>query len=246
MAKISIAAVINNGRAGTIDAQTKWRLFKLPPEVRNAIYVLVLASNATSDDGTVAIAKRTGRDLAPSVLTVLQTCRLVYSEAYGIFYSGQHLELNNNDGCANRGQRSTIIFSSFVERLDRSRLAAIENLTIRVSLVEDMTTVIKSARLCVRLKHLCLQLDHQVNFAFRGPSVEDIVPPAAMRREMPWLRKAFRTLPRSLDTIGCQICLVNTSLNGVEPQEMLDARSRLEGEVTDVLVTLLANARDLD
>ena len=113
--------------------QTQSRFFAFPPELRNEIYTFLVLL-ACDSSGLVRLVKRDGpRDSArrPSVLSILQTCKIVQSEAEELFYSTCSIYIDNDD-------RSVDHIGSFIRSTSHKRLATIRNLTVAVSHIEHV------------------------------------------------------------------------------------------------------------
>jgi hypothetical protein len=106
--------------------QTQCKLFALPAELRNEIYTLVLRVT-TDNDGRVKLSPLQ-HSTTPSVLSLLQTCRLVCDEAEGIFYNCNHVELYHR-----HLYYPTIGIASFLRRLSSKRLASIRKSNINTT-----------------------------------------------------------------------------------------------------------------
>ncbi|KAK4503352.1 hypothetical protein PRZ48_004267 [Zasmidium cellare] len=123
----------------SVDSQTGSRLLILPGEIGTRIYELVLTVSP-NDKGKVVIRNdehrqydlptdRSGRPatrLRPSVLAILQTCRLVYQDAAAIFYHNNRLELDRNS-----------LYTEFLDNLSPPRLEAVRVLSVAVPSMSD-------------------------------------------------------------------------------------------------------------
>ncbi|KAK5170963.1 uncharacterized protein LTR77_004107 [Saxophila tyrrhenica] len=220
MPRLSIAAVISSG---AVDPQRRCRLFSLPPELRNCVvYELVLTVKLSIDSGKVEIAGRDDESIAPGALSLLQTCRVVYSEAHGVFYKTNHLKIEYSWGRESHG------FREFVRELDGSRLDAIEVLTLTVTSLEAAIAAIKRVRPCRRLKHLSLHGECDMG-DFRDSH-------GNIQRERGYLKKAIDELPLSVQIITYDnIRLVGSACY---PQGQHKA-FELATKISDVLASLL-------
>jgi hypothetical protein len=100
--------------------QTQCKLFALPAELRNEIYTLVLRVQPNNNDyGCIPISPLQN-STRPSVLSLLQTCRLICDEAEGIFYNCNHIEIYHR-----HLYHPTIGIATFIRRMSSKRLASI-------------------------------------------------------------------------------------------------------------------------
>ena len=174
-----------------VNLQIQCSLFQLPAEIRNEIYTLALTVTSSSPayigsynrlGNSAVITTNPEHPERPSVLSLLQTCRLIHDEALGIFYSTQPLHLITPNGQ---------FISGMARALDNGRLQAIRRLKITVRHFEGLTLVLNSIRhlssLHVAHIHLCpLTLRPTLN------SVKEL------QRELPFLKAACAGLSTSL------------------------------------------------
>lgn len=189
-------------------------LLGLPPELRSEIYTLVLtipgAKNEPVRLRTPAIrSKESTSSLLTScktwlkgrnrysVLALLGTCRQIYNEAAGIFYSVNIIELwakalprpNDND------------VEQFVESVTRrginfKRVDSLRTLQVRFSRLSDLVSILVSTNMCMAgLKHLTVV--HIPNY-LNEDNVEDEL--KEMNFDMPLVFAMARVGPR-LETV---------------------------------------------
>ena len=113
--------------------QKQCPLFRLPAELRNQIFELVLSvsnnfrpGSDMQDLGGVVVMNRdcVCREGSHSVLALLQTCSRIFAEAECIFYSTNHILCSAEAGTKNK-QRV-----EFLECIRHERLSVIQHLTI--------------------------------------------------------------------------------------------------------------------
>lgn len=110
--------------------QTRCPLIKIASELRNYIYTLVL-SVRPNERRTILITKTPNHPEVPTVLTLLQTCRLIRNEAQGLFYSIQRLELRARDNIPEWGDLELIpLCGDMTRRLCGQGRSAICDLSI--------------------------------------------------------------------------------------------------------------------
>lgn len=173
-----------------INPQTACRLFGLPAEIRNEIYTLALfvgrrdeGSNAELGQQTTLLTKCPQHPERPSVLSLLQTCRLVLEEAHGIFYSTHWLDLDVY-------LEGRMRLGVFTKALSGRRLSAFRQVSVRFCNAEDCGTLLRCLAGFPRLTHVLIRL--------RTPVEPGKLHLAYLRRERPFLRRACGELPTSL------------------------------------------------
>ncbi len=186
-----------------INPQSQCPIFNLPPELRNYIWELALAVPVTPVKRGTAKVQLSKAHISrrSSVLSLLQTCRLINNDAYGLFYSNHHLEV----GSTYRGPRDIIasaLLSECFNALGSRRLSAIEELTLVVEEVEEVTFALRISRRYDSLKHLCL------SWAFKQDDKAVLLYrhwPKAIReglvRERPFIRKVIYSISETLHTV---------------------------------------------
>ncbi|KAK3708755.1 hypothetical protein LTR37_011276 [Vermiconidia calcicola] len=179
----------------TPNPQAHCRLFALPAEIRNDIYSLVLTSPWPAK-GALALTP-TPRD--PSTLTVLsllQTCRLINDEACGLFYS-THIRVIYRMAWKKREQ-----LHIFTRRTSIKRLSAIPKLTVFVICMEDVSAVFKLLYKFKGLKSLHLLHGVQANWGVHLIQWENLQKDFACERR--FLAAAAQKLPRCLSIAADQ------------------------------------------
>jgi hypothetical protein len=141
---------------------------KLPPEVRNALYALLLVfpgvtypkvdkpTSATCQFSHLRDVERDKIPIPHSALSILQTNRQIHNEAVGMFY-----------------RQNDLVFSypahlqDFVQSLERDRLESVSNVTLfhknhNEGGISTMATTLKLIRRLRGLKKFHLLLEHQL------------------------------------------------------------------------------------
>jgi hypothetical protein len=167
---LSLLAVSNLSDATISRYERKghFPFLKLPPEVRNAIYALLLVfpgvtypkvEKPTSTTCQFAHLRDVDREKIPvprSALSILETNRQVHNEAVGMFY-----------------RQNDLVFSypshlqDFVQSLERERLESVSSLTLFHKNHDEggfstMATTLKLIRRLRGLKKFHLLLEHQL------------------------------------------------------------------------------------
>lgn len=168
--------------------QTQCRLFSLPAELRNEIYTLVFAVPQNASGRVVLSHTSHHTPAKPTVLSILQTCRLIRDEAEDLFYNIHHLEIGNPD----HNLHVTYI-EAFIKRSNAHRLAAIRALTV---LVADLECVTRFFRLMAHRLTFLSSLDILVGGRNQYPQNAYYI--KGVKREIPILKKAVQYLPVSL------------------------------------------------
>ncbi|KAF7190461.1 hypothetical protein HII31_08175 [Pseudocercospora fuligena] len=179
--------------------QTKCRLLSLTPELRNMIWEFALSVEPDSSL-TVSFTKSRGPQTEHSVLRLLETCRFIYCEALGIFYTTNNLKIvatsfYNGDLLDNlRG----------LTRLPPRRLTGISQLTLILiySDTEILTRILKLLPSLVNLKRLRLMLNiNEHEGTIYGIKSDLDTMRKHMTREMPLLEKAAK-MCTSIEHVG--------------------------------------------
>lgn len=170
-----------------VDPQADCRLFLLPAEIRNDIYTLALTVAPSVDDEyaengiekSVPLTTSPEHPERPSVLALLQTCRLVHDEACGIFYSTQrlHLVIRYGDSIA-----------QMTRSLSACRLQAFREFKVTVRSLEAVTLAIKTLRRLSSLHVARINIHPYPVLGFDSP----------LPREKRFLERACAKLPGSL------------------------------------------------
>lgn len=168
--------------------QTQCRLFNLPPELRNEIYTLVFAV-PPNNFGRIALSNSSRHTPdKPTVLSILQSCRLIRDEAEDLFYNTHHLEIGNPNHSL-----GVSYIEAFIKCSNAHRLTAIRTLTV---LVADLECVTKFFRL---LAHKLTGLSSlNILGGGRNQYPQNAYYRKGMKREVPILKKAVKCLPVSL------------------------------------------------
>ena len=168
--------------------QTECRIFGLPPELRNEIYLLVFAV-PTNKRGTVIVSNSSLHMLAkPTVLSILQTCRLIRNEAEGLFYNKHDIEI----GIQNHEFGSNDI-ENFMKCTNALRLAAIRALTVVVPDIECVTQFFWfMAEKLTSLSSLAVLVGGRNHYPETTYHIK------CVKREMPILKQSTTYLPASL------------------------------------------------
>lgn len=208
--------------------QTGCRLFQLSPELRNYIWTFVLTvelnpNTAQGEAAAVLLTTTPNHPETPTVLSLLQTCRLIYVEACGIFYSSQHIELDvylggfvrphRKRGAAERGVHVSRFYS---ER----RLTAFRKVTIRSASPECLTTSLKLLAYFSNLNVAFLDMD--------TPELTELLILENLRLEEYFLKKACARLPSSLEVLKLSIGLNAPALPRPIVSEMEEEARRVE------------------
>jgi len=125
--------------------QNQSRLLSLPPELRNHIWEVVLTVPGNREHGKVTLSLANSTTSIPSkpnvhlcsVLAILQTCRLVLSDAEAMFYHLNFIRFHARDSYEVNG------LLHLLHGLSVKRRAAIENLTLVVHIDKEAVTAIR-------------------------------------------------------------------------------------------------------
>lgn len=167
--------------------QTECKLFSIPAEIRNHIYYLVLTVKP-EDSCRVSLTSIPAHSEQPTVLSILQTCRLVTDEAQAIFYNTNHIVLR---------ERYDMPIADFVRRTSLKRLSGIRNLTVIMS--ADLEPAAAICRVLHRLDGLTALLIHIEHGFDDALGSEWIL--RNLKREWQFLISAARRLPSTLTEV---------------------------------------------
>lgn len=171
----------------TVNPQTQSCLFSLPAEIRNDIYTRVLTVVAKNDPlEPVQLTSLPDNPEKPTVLSLLQICRLVHDEAYGIFFSTQPMKLTKID----RWPIDKGNFTDLVRPLGILRLEAFCDLRVDINHPEDITLVLKGLRHFRGLKAVQLHTTLRTSLHMLHTKL--------LRREASFMRRACAALPTRL------------------------------------------------
>ena len=170
------------------DPQTQCRLFSLPAEIRKYVHTL-LFTVSPNESGRVRLSNHRTRPEKPTVLAMLQTCRLVNDEAQALFYNIHHIELLGYDS-----------LFSFFRQISTARLSAIHTLTVYTWSVEFMTGPFRALHRLNGLKTLYIELFNELLAWRRELLLEQ------SKREWPLLKAtAAARLPSSLAVLKIEL-----------------------------------------
>lgn len=169
-----------------MNPQTECKFFTLPPELRNECYSLVLDVQ-TNEAGRVRLLKLFKPSTTVSSLAILQTCRLIRSEALRMFYSNYHFEMDY-------GLETLSRLKSFVRCSTADRLKAIQTLTIIIPEWENMRGCLTSLRFLTGLSSLTLVRTYRHSQVLHYRLKE-------LDREAPIWKARAKFLPESIVTV---------------------------------------------
>ncbi|KAF2483423.1 hypothetical protein BDY17DRAFT_147292 [Neohortaea acidophila] len=131
----------------TFDPQTESPLSSLPAEPRDRIYGLVLT--VSTEDGPAQLGKSSSKKQArPTCLSLIQTCRLIHSEAQTMFHAVNFFKINVD------------LIRSFTRRTSIDRLNCITILTVQISeKAECVTRAVKSLTRLANLKKVTMKVE---------------------------------------------------------------------------------------
>lgn len=204
--------------ATTRSPQAQCHLFRIPPELRNYIYELILTV-CPNDQGTVVI-NRTDRTAFPeheSRLCILQTCHLINEEAQGIYYSVHHLELRPSPALGFHPHDLVQRTTAFIQCLNEKRRCAITKFTFTANYIEQVTGALKQVHLLTGLEILTLCLENSRH--------ED---PRNFVREMPFWKVAVKKLPPKLKEIKLRLSIPEQARVVVPPKIKAELNQVLE------------------
>ncbi len=221
-------------RSSTIpNSQTGCGLFRLPPELRTFIFVLALTIPVDEGKPVKLVQKHRAPTQQPSVLSLLQTCRLVNDEAYGIFYAVNHLrflflDLDPTRACIGHRRPPS-----------NKRMAAIEKLTIVADETQPLAyleSVCRYLRICTNLKELHLNIFVVFQLVYSRIEFDKFYERFQGRRKS--LSDAAKTLPTGLQALKVRMLPIKVpddipgTLNKAERKKYL----KLDQDVSDVLM----------
>ncbi|KAK5171063.1 uncharacterized protein LTR77_004207 [Saxophila tyrrhenica] len=182
----------------SIHPQTQALFFTLPAELRNEVYTLVL-SIQTNAKGKVELQRVTWRER--SVLSIMRTCRWIYTETHGLFHALHHFTFTIGSGATD------VIPSVFIASENASPVHkyALEKVTIEVDDLKDFEYVCRALRSCTNLKVLRLSLTKTYSSKYKTlqSDFDDLWDDFLDRRTR--LQAAARNLPKSLKRVGVEV-----------------------------------------
>ena len=121
--------------------QTQCGLFSLPAEIRDyRDYTYALVLTVGDQRSLVTLEHPTDRREKLTVMSILQTCRLILEEAGGLFYALKNLKCNLKHAYNHDDLR----ISNFARVISCRRLAAIETLTVVTEDFEQLSFSFKA------------------------------------------------------------------------------------------------------
>lgn len=152
-------------RADTpFDPQSKCHLARLPAELRVAIYRLAFAVD-DADDGTTKVfphrpprSDRAGAVTPPSVLALLETCKLFYQDAEPYFYEVNNLQIKVPTSGVHLKDHYRLDIAHLVwwKRLTTKRREAVREMTAEVRSASQMLIILRIMGGLPRLRKLNL------------------------------------------------------------------------------------------
>ena len=222
-----IASMTRNLISMEPDPQAQCGLFSLPAELRNYIYTLVLTVQP-NERGTISLTKTPTHPTIPTVLSILQTCRLIRDEAQGIFYSVHDLELRARfESPVWRPEQFLRQCSAMVRCLSSKRRSAIRTLLITSQYVEHITGALRHTRRLEGLETLTLSLEGARNTTHAYALTD-----RDFFRENPILKAIARKLPSSMKEIKVRVRAESPALAS---QVLLDNLAKTESELMQML-----------
>ncbi|RFU33962.1 hypothetical protein B7463_g2384, partial [Scytalidium lignicola] len=143
-----------NNYAILIHEQHQCRLFSLPVELRLRIYEQVLSIESPSVQLKWYPANHR-KNLRPSVLLILETCRRIYIEAEPIFYSINHFQYP---------VVTPRLATSFCKAINPNRRDAIRSLTIVASSGSKALCTIQELTLLSKLQKLRIERQQSIRY----------------------------------------------------------------------------------
>lgn len=170
--------------------QTESRLFSLPPELRVKIYSYLFATALNKDGRITMISSFYSQPPRPTVLSILQTCKLIRNEAEDLFYSAHTLEFSELWMSADHPKGILV----FLHSLKIQRLAAVRSLCLYFGSVESITTFCRAAKRLTGLRSLSVHIG--------GEYARDvgIYLEQKIDRETTIIRRAAKHLSTTLET----------------------------------------------
>ena len=135
--------------------QKQSSFFAIPAELRTEIYSY-LFMHACDDGGIVSLSNCPVA--TPSILSILQTCKIAQKEAEELFYHSSRLYLCNADTRVHTGSliENTDRIACFTRSTSSRRLAAIRDLTVGVSRIEEVVQVLHLSSKLIGLRSLTI------------------------------------------------------------------------------------------
>ncbi len=167
----------------------------MPPEIRNEIYKHILTV-PINDQGTVEVTDEPEHPEQPTVLSILQTCRIVNDEAKGLFYHVNPIHLRRHSDC--KGGLSIARHTTiFLLTLSPERLHCIRDITITSDWLSSFTITLKRLEGLKGLRVVTLQIGDASMFLTLNSG--------KFSREMPRLLDAAHGLSPSVTEMKVRI-----------------------------------------
>lgn len=207
-----------------MDSQCGCRLFALPAEIRNHIYDLSLTVLPTEPNSAVKITRTPPSSEKPTILSLLQTCRLINEEAHSIFYHNNTLQIARWEDLG------------FFREVSPQRLAAIRRLEVCIVQTEHMTRLFKLMRplCCVQELVFIRTLQHGCRRYCRCPDYfgDD---PSGAKTEQWHLKTALRKTPGSLVKITIRVAALSPVTDDAAVLTFMSGKFKLEADLNEVL-----------